>query len=86
MVTLNTSDTSLWGRDGAARQALVIELVEKFGVVVTRKQVKAFLQATNRHYNDVTWLFNNRRFRAARGQYTLQPALAADATIDASVN
>lgn len=87
MVTLNKTDASLWGRNPADRQALVTELIEKVGVIVTRKQVRAFLESTGRHYNDVTWLFNNRRFRAARGQYTLQPALVDNSGISAtSVN
>lgn len=77
MVALNTSDSSLWGRDAANRQKLVTELVEKFGIIVTRKGVLAFCESTGRPRNDVTWLFNNKLFRAGRGQYTLQPVLAA---------
>lgn len=76
MVNLNTNDASLWGRDPSHRQALVREFVEKLGVVVTRKQVIAFLQSTGRTQAEATWLFNNRLFRAARGQYTLQPLIA----------
>lgn len=76
MVNLKTNDASLWGRDPAQRQGLVQEFVEKLGVVVTRKQVIAFLQSTGRTQAEATWLFNNRLFRAARGQYTLQPLIA----------
>lgn len=73
MVALNTANTTLWGRHPGTRQQLVTELIEKVGVVVTRKQVLAFVESTGRTENDVTWLFNNRLFRVGRGQYTLQP-------------
>ena len=77
MVNLNVNDSTLWGRNPAARQSLVRELVEHIGVVVTRKQVIAFLDSTGRSYRDTAmWLFNDRRFRAARGSYTLQPLIA----------
>jgi len=76
MVNLNTNDASLWGRNPQHRQALVQEFVEKLGVVVTRKQVIAYLQSTGRTQAEATWLFNNRIFRAARGNYTLQPLIA----------
>lgn len=84
MVTLNTSDASLWGRNAAARQQLVTELVDKLGVIVTRKDVLAFCESTGRTGNDVTWLFNNKLFRAGRGQYTLQPVLGASDAVAAS--
>lgn len=84
MVSLNTSDATLWGRNPAERQALVSELVEKVGVIVTRKQVLAFCESTGRTYNDVTWLFNNRIFRASRGQYTLQPVILENGALSAS--
>lgn len=83
MVNLNTNDASLWGRDPGHRQSLVREFVEKLGVVVTRKQVIAFLQSTGRTQAEATWLFNNRIFRAARGQYTLQPLIANGETVSA---
>ena len=79
MVSLNTSDASLWGRNPDQRQALVREFVEKLGVVVTRKQIIAFLQSTGRTQAEATWLFNNKVFRSGRGAYTLQP-LIADST------
>ena len=84
MVNLNTNDASLWGRDPAHRQALVQEFVEKLGVIVTRKQVIAFLQSTGRTQAEATWLFNNRIFRASRGQYTLQPLIADGDTVTVS--
>lgn len=76
MVNLNVNDASLWGRDPSHRQALVLEFVEKLGVVVTRKQVIAFLNSTGRTQAEATWLFNNKIFRAGRGAYTLQPLIA----------
>lgn len=76
MVSLNTNNAQLWGRDASGRQALVRELVEKLGVVVTRKQVIALLQSTGRTQAEATWLFNNKTFRAGRGSYTLQPLIA----------
>lgn len=76
MTNLNTTDATLWGRNPAHRQSLVREFVEKLGVVVTRKQVIAFLNSTGRTQAEATWLFNNRIFRAGRGSYTLQPLLA----------
>lgn len=80
MVTLNVANSSLWGRDAAARQSLAIELIEKFGVIVTRKAVMEHLLSTGRDRNCVSWLFNNKMFRAGRGQYTLQPVLLDSAT------
>lgn len=76
MVSLNTNDASLWGRNPAHRQALVSEFVDKLGVIVTRKQVIAYLQSTGRTQAEATWLFNNRIFRSGRGSYTLQPLIA----------
>lgn len=83
MVNVRTNEPGLWGRNPQARQALVKELAEGVGVVVTRKQVLAFLTSTNRQVADVTWLFNGRAFRAGRGQYTLQPLLAAGEVVSA---
>lgn len=85
MINLNTADSSLWGRNPGHRQSLVREFVEKLGVIVTRKQVIAFLNSTGRTQAEATWLFNNRIFRSARGSYTLQPLLADGDTSTASV-
>jgi len=78
MVMVNTNATGVWGRNAAARQQLVRELVEHSGVIVNRKQVLAFIESTGRTINDVSWLLNGKQFRASRGQYTLQPLLASD--------
>lgn len=78
MVMVNTNATGVWGRNAAARQQLVRELVEQAGVIVNRKQVLAFIESTGRTINDVSWLLNGKQFRASRGQYTLQPLLAGD--------
>lgn len=78
MATLNTSNKKLWGRNAAVRQQIVVSLLETFGPIVTRQQVLDHVQTIGREYNDVTWLLNNRLFRAARGQYTLQPLLAVE--------
>lgn len=85
MVKVNAADSSLWGRKPSVRQALVVDLFENLGVVVTRKQVIAYLSSTGRSEDDVHWLFNNRRFRVARGSYTLQPLLLEDGNDSASV-
>ena len=84
MVNLNVNNSSLWGRNPAHRQALVQEFVEKLGVIVTRKQVVALLEGSGRSRNEAMWLFNNRLFRATRGQYTLQPLIANDDSITVS--
>lgn len=76
MANLNTADKKLWGRNPNARQEIVVSLLTTFGVIVTRQQVLDHAQSIGREYNDVTWLLNNRLFRAGRGQYTLQPLLA----------
>lgn len=81
MVNLRVTESTLWGRKPNARQALVQELIERFGVVVTRKQVMHFLTSNGRDQTEVNWLFNNRLFRAARGQYTLQPLIADGETV-----
>lgn len=77
MVALNTTTSGLWGRDVADRQALVTQLVENLGTIVTRKQVLAFVGTIGKSNADVRWLFNNKIFRAGRGQYTLAPLLAS---------
>lgn len=78
MPVLNTSNKKLWGRNAAVRQQIVVSLLETFGPVVTRQQVLDHVQTIGREYNDVTWLLNNRLFRASRGQYTLQPLLSSE--------
>lgn len=83
MVMVNTNATGVWGRNAAARQQLVRELVEQAGVIVNRKQVLAFIESTGRTINDVSWLLNGKQFRASRGQYTLQPLLASDGAVAA---
>lgn len=73
------SDVKL-GRNADARRQLIVELVTQLGPVVTRKQVVSFVQSTGRTHNDVTWLLNDKQFRASRGQYTLQPLLVDTTT------
>ena len=85
MTALNTANKKLWGRDAAVRQQIVVSLLETFGTVVTRKQVLEHVQVIGREYNDVTWLLNNKLFRAARGQYTLQPLLVAEEAVNTSM-
>lgn len=68
------------GRNPDARRQLVVELVTRMGPIVTRKQILSFVQETGRTHNDVTWLLNDRQFRASRGQYTLQPLLVETVT------
>lgn len=75
MRKLNLTGERLWGRQPSVRQSIVQHLLESVGVVVTRKQVIAAMQTINRTKDDVQWLFNDRRFRVGRGQYTLQPLL-----------
>lgn len=84
MVTLNTTTSGLWGRDASARQDLVRQLVENLGTTVTRKQVLSFVGTLGKTNADVRWLFNNKMFRAGRGQYTLQPLLASSDSAVAS--
>ena len=78
MVTLNTSAERLWGRDPVGRQELISGMIEAFGTVVTRQQVLAHSIATTGKTPAVAnlyaqFLFNNKLFRAGRGQYTLVP-------------
>lgn len=84
MVALNTSGTGLWGRNPADRQALVSGLIEKHGVIVTRKQVIAFATSVGKSNADVRFIFNNKMFRAGRGQYTLQPLVLDNGAVSAS--
>lgn len=81
MVTLNTNQSGLWGRNPADRQTLIQGLIEKHGLVVTRKQVIAFAQSVGKTNADVRFLFNNKMFRAGRGQYTLQPLVLGDGSV-----
>jgi hypothetical protein len=88
MVALNTTTAGLWGRNPAERQALVQSIVEAHGLVVTRKQILAHATAAGKGTADVRWLFNNKLFRAGRGQYTLAPLVdssAVNASTEASV-
>jgi len=84
MVNLNTTQNGLWGRTPADRQALVLSIIEKHGLVVTRKQVLAVAQSMGKTNADVRFLFNNKAFRAGRGQYTLQPFVADTASVSAA--
>lgn len=84
MVALNTSATGLWGRNPSQRQDLVAGLVEKHGVIVTRKQVIAYAQSINLSNAEVRFLFNNKMFRAGRGQYTLAPLVVDNSAAAAS--
>ena len=90
MVALNTNVAGLWGRNPAERQALVQGIVAAHGLVVTRKQILAHAASVGKSTADVRWLFNNKAFRAARGQYTLAPLVddssAVSTSADASIN
>lgn len=79
---VNLNNNAKWGRNAIARQALVTELVQKYGALVNRKQVTQFISDTNRTVNDVSWLLNGTQFRAGRGQYTLAPLLASTAVTE----
>lgn len=78
MVSLNNN--AKWGRNPDSRKALVTELYNQYGGIVTRPQILAFLVSTNRTVNDVSWLLNGTIYRAGRGQYTLSPLLASTVT------
>ncbi len=83
MVTLNTTTAGLWGRNPAERQALVQSIVAAHGLVVTRKQILAHATAQGKGTADVRWLFNNKLFRAGRGQYTLAPLVDDSSAVNA---
>lgn len=84
MVALNTNTAGLWGRNPAERQALVQGIVAAHGLVVTRKQILAQATAMNKSVADVRWLFNNKIFRAGRGQYTLAPLVDDNSAVNAA--
>ena len=79
-MSVKVRDDVKLGRNADARRQLIVELVTQLGPVVTRKQVVSFIQATGRTRNDVSWLLNDRQYRASRGQYTLQPLLVETTT------
>jgi len=84
MVALNTTASGLWGRNPVQRQDLVSGLIEKHGVIVTRKQVIAHAQSVGLSNAEVRFLFNNKMFRAGRGQYTLAPLVLDNGAATAS--
>jgi pyruvate/2-oxoglutarate dehydrogenase complex dihydrolipoamide acyltransferase (E2) component len=63
-----------------AKKALLGEIVQNVGTVVTRKQVLAFVKTKGGSIADVRWIFNNKLVRAGRGQYDLSKLANSNAT------
>lgn len=53
------------------KRALVEQLVDKFGNLVTRKQVLSYVKSTGLTIQDVRFIFNTRSLRAGRATYDL---------------
>lgn len=64
-----------------AKKALLVEIVQNLGNIVTRKQVLTFVKSKGGSVADVRWIFNNKSARAGRGQYDLS-ALNGTATVN----
>ncbi len=71
-----------------AKQALLEELKERVGVVVSRQQVLSYIKARGGSIADVRFIFNNKVFRAGRGQYDLTAgaAVVESPVVDVVVN
>lgn len=54
-----------------AKRDLAAKIAENLGNIVTRKQVLGFVKSNGGSIADVRWIFNNKLFRAGRGQYDL---------------
>jgi len=69
-----------------AKKALLAEIMQNMGNMVTRKQVLAFVKSKGGSVADVRWIFNTKSARAGRGQYDLNALFsgASSSTGDAA--
>ena len=65
------NDGAKWGRKPDERKALVAYIIQTFGTIVSRKQLLSLISAGKCEYNELTWIFVNKEFKAQRGQYNL---------------
>lgn len=68
-----------------AKKALLAEIVQNLGNVVTRKQVLTFVKARGGSVADVRWIFNSKNARAGRGQYDLNALVNGTTVANTSV-
>ena len=59
-----------------AKKALLAEIVQNLGNVVTRKQILGFVKGRGGSVADVRWIFNTKNVRAGRGQYDLSTLMS----------
>jgi len=62
------------------KKELAEKIVQALGPIVTRKQVLAFVKSNGGAVADVRFIFNNKNFRAGRGQYDLSSLNGVEAT------
>ena len=65
------NENAKWGRNRDQRKNLVAYIINTFGTVVSRKQLLSLVSAGKCEYNELTWVFVNKEFKAQRGQYNL---------------
>lgn len=51
------------------KKQLLQKMVESIGPIFTRKQALSFVTSNGGTVADIRWVFNNKAFRAGRGQY-----------------
>lgn len=76
---MKEKETKMAVRLTDAKKNLVEALAKSLGPVVTRKQVLDYTKSVGLDITAVRWLFNNKAFRAGRGQYDLSSLLPAKA-------
>lgn len=66
------------------KKAILDLLVENFGAVFTRKQALALIKSNGGTIADVRFIFNNKAFRAGRGQYDVSSLISVDTPAETS--
>lgn len=75
------NDGAKWGRKPDQRKALVAYIIQTFGTVVSRKQLLSLISGGKCEYNELTWIFVNKEFKAQRGQYNLASMIVTETEI-----
>jgi hypothetical protein len=63
------NENAKWGRNRDRRKALVSYIINTYGTIVSRKQLLSLISSGKCEYNELTWIFVNKEFKAQRGQY-----------------
>lgn len=80
------NENAKWGRNPDQRKALVSYIIETYGTVVSRKQLLSLISSGKCEYNELTWVFVNKEFKAQRGQYNLSSMIVTENTSTPSID